>query len=288
MTASSMNLTLLVVDNSGGESSTPRDFPEGVSLIFETKIGIPHARNAAINWGLARQFSWLIFLDDDVMPAANWLTNLLDSFQAGPWDVVQGKVVYEYPKDYPEHYPRLPIPQNENVEKLAVASTTNVIFGLSPVRELNLRFRENLTETGGSDTAFFYSLTEAGYTIGYCENAIVVEDLVGSRATLRWQIRRRVRTSQDWFSISGGLVKKGEKFLSMSTFTRIRGALLIVFRLLQATIWVCLRPKVGRKAFLEAALNTAPLIAYFLLVFGIRIREYRPRSKPKIHSVSLT
>lgn len=271
-------IRLLVVDNSGRSECSPSfDLPEQLSLIWEARRGIPFARNAALVWALSSSSNWMVFLDDDVVPNPGWLRCLFEDFFEQGAEVVQGKIDYVYPKEYPEHYPRLRLPEPTNDSRLAFASTANVIFALDPVRKAGLKFREDLSEVGGSDTAFFMQLSELGCSIGYSQRAGVVESLEGVRTKLSWQFKRRLRTSQDSFQLLGYFVHRGETLTYGNSLGRLFRGLRVTLRFIVSTGILILRPMAGRKAFLDSLMEMAPLIALLLLNLGFRIREYKSK-----------
>ena len=63
------NIQLLIVDNSGVALSQKEQItPNFATLIYEPRIGIPFARNAALEWALRAGVEWMVFIDDDVQP----------------------------------------------------------------------------------------------------------------------------------------------------------------------------------------------------------------------------
>jgi hypothetical protein len=72
--------------------------------------------------------------------------------------------------------------------------TGNAILDLDVVRDLDLRFDEELNEVGGEDTILFSNLLEAGYRIAWCESALVYERVPADRARLKWLLLRWYRT----------------------------------------------------------------------------------------------
>lgn len=87
---------VLVVDNAGQERTKStvitysRRFPVPITYIYEPRLGLNHARNA----GVKRASGELIaFLDDDMVPAGDWVKQLIQAFSVhADADCIGGKV----------------------------------------------------------------------------------------------------------------------------------------------------------------------------------------------------
>ena len=252
-----------------------QDAPSRVTVIHEEKVGIPYARNAAVDWALAAGAECHIFIDDDVQPDHEWHRNLLSDFRESNADVMQGATIFRYPDDYPNYYPRIPDRRFSPDTKLVTGSTANVIFRTAPIKVLNLRFNVDLAEYGGSDADFFFQLHLNGATILHSPNAVVLEPLIGFRTSLLWQARRRIRTSQSWFYAIGGITPEGDRPISRKGFGLVLNAVRILGRFVSRTFFLLVAPVRGRKSFLQAFMDLMPILAVLLTAMGIRIREYK-------------
>ena len=78
---SEVRAILLVVDNSKDAASRKmvdsyRNRIVGLRYVVETTLGIPIARNRAVDETLAMQADHLCFIDDDEYPDQQWLTKM--------------------------------------------------------------------------------------------------------------------------------------------------------------------------------------------------------------------
>jgi glycosyltransferase involved in cell wall biosynthesis len=273
-----VDVQLLIVDNSGLISThqSPSSPSEG-KLIVEPRLGIPFARNAALDESLRLGAEWMIFLDDDTFPRPDWLRSTLTEFASSGADVQQGVTKFIYPDYYPDHYPRIPDREFPRGTVLMTGSTANVILRTEPVRDLGLRFNEKLVEYGGSDAEFFFRLHQAGFRILHSNASVVTELLEGARASLLWQFKRRIRTSQSWFYAIGGVTTDGSGLLSQSSREKWRPALMLIGKFVWASGLLILQPRKGRGRFLASFMDLAPLLSLVLIGLRIRIKEYRQR-----------
>lgn len=193
---------------------------------------------------------------------------------------MQGVTLFTYPDDYPDYYPRIQDRKFPPGEPLVTASTANVIFRTAPIRELDLNFDVGLAEYGGSDADFFFRLHKNGASILHSAHAVVIEPLHGVRASLSWQARRRIRTSQSWFFAIGGITPDESPPLSKKVLGLYRHGIHLIVAFLRGAMGLVMSPKHGRKRFLQALMDLMPVIAVLMSALGVRIREYKqPRSK---------
>src|SRR6185312_17299103 len=142
---------------------------------------------------------WIAYLDDDEMPAPDWLKTLLDAAEQGSWDVVLGPVKALYPEAAPGWLVAGDFHSTRPVwvrGQIATAYTGNVLFRRDIVETHRLRFRLELGSTGGEDEDFFYRVRDLGGRIGYAERAVCYEWVPLKRAALGWLLRRSFRAGQ--------------------------------------------------------------------------------------------
>jgi len=168
------------------------------------------ARNACLD---AAGGQWVAFLDDDEIPAPNWLSALLEEATRGHWDAVLGPVTAIYPDGVPpwlgqgDFHSTWPIWTGG---KIQTAYTGNVLFRRDLAEMHGLRFRDELGRTGGEDEDFFYRFGDAGGRIGFAPDAVVFERVDRKRANLLWLLRRNFRAGQ---SHGSRLKRKNRTFL---------------------------------------------------------------------------
>jgi len=215
-------IALIVVENDDGPrcfdivAEVKKSAPYSVEYVNETELGIPFARNAAIEASRALGAEWIAFIDDDEVAEPDWLVRLCGRAEQDGVDAIQGPSRYEYPPGTPDWLPRRPLARRENGQVLRTASTNNVMFRRMLTEEagLGLRFDPSLRFTGGSDSDFFNRATQRGARIVWEQSAVVSEIVPQSRLRLGWQLKRAFRVATN--TSEGELRRRG----FMRTFIR--------------------------------------------------------------------
>ncbi len=208
-------VTLIVVENSHRPycsdivAEVKKSAPYPIEYVNETELGIPFARNAAIEASRALGAEWIAFIDDDEVAEQDWLVRMCHRAGHFGVDVVQGPSRQEYPAETPDWFPRRPLAVRENGETLRTASTNNVMFHHSLLEEpgLGLRFDTRFRFTGGSDSDFFNRATQRGARIVWEQSAVVSESVPPSRLRLSWQLKRAFRVATN--ATEGELQRRG-------------------------------------------------------------------------------
>lgn len=195
------NLEVVVIDNDEAKSAQSiieelqPNFNWPLHYVNEPNRGIPHARNAALDYTQQHNADYLVFIDDDEWTEPDWLQSMFDYCQSkGGNIIVSGKVIPELPSGLPEHilsiYKKKPKATGSPLDSSA---TDNVLLPVSIANETKLRFDTSDPFAGGTDTKFFYQLTRLGYEIFYCAEAIVHDIVPPHRATVAWWTKRKFR-----------------------------------------------------------------------------------------------
>lgn len=194
-----------VVDNSpdrGAEAlvlARADAFPVPLIYTSEPRQGLSRARNTALKAAVDRGATHLAFLDDDEVPAPDWLTAHLAALDITGGAASLGSVHARYQSPPPRWVERngyLEIKGHPNLQTAPFGATSNIVFALEPVVRNNLTFDAAYDQTGGEDTAFFHRFALAGGRIVFAADAIAYETVPPARATLRWLWRRWRRTGQ--------------------------------------------------------------------------------------------
>lgn len=175
-----MNVELLVVDN--GSTDHTREVVGRVRLLnmtlrslHESNPGLSVARNAGLRVSTG---DIVVFTDDDVRPAADWLVQLVEPVTSGRVDAVSGRVI---------------IPEDRRVAWFAplhrawLASTERCESGPAELVGANMAFRRDLLPDSeafdvklgagalgfGEDRLFSLRLQSAGCRIAFAPNASV-------------------------------------------------------------------------------------------------------------------
>lgn len=200
---------VLVVDNdpAGSARSTVEAFAADAPGAGDTKVeyrnettpGIAAARNAALAAAAADDV--LVFIDDDERPTGRWLVELLTTYRTYGSAAVAGPVISEYEIEPDawiaagDFFRRRRLPTGTVLE---VAATNNLLLDMQVIRRLRLEFDVDLGLTGGSDTLFTRKIRDAGATLTWCDEAIVIDVVPASRLTRSWVLRRALRSGNSW------------------------------------------------------------------------------------------
>lgn len=201
---------IIITDNEGSDEARRicAAFPchERMSVVYvgEPRRGISFARNACLR-NIPDRCRFFAMIDDDGVPAPDWLDQLLAAQAATHASVVQGRVVPAFAARTPEWIvvggffgtPRrlydLDAPERTDLQDLEYAATNNVLVRVDSVRDAELQFDPDFALSGGEDTLFFLMLRARGARIVYAERAVVHDRVPANRACLRYLVLERFR-----------------------------------------------------------------------------------------------
>ncbi len=197
---------VVVVDNDAEASASPvlqryqRRYGERLITLNETRSNISLARNTAIN---ATASSWLALIDDDELPAIDWLSQLLACQQRYQADLVFAPVTPEYGPAIPNwiirgaYFERRRLSTGSKIGHQD-ARTGNVLIRRAVLTQLsaNQPFDPAFGRSGGEDSMLFRQLAASGATMVWCDEAAVSEEVPLQRATAKWLVSRSYRTGQ--------------------------------------------------------------------------------------------
>jgi glycosyltransferase involved in cell wall biosynthesis len=189
---------VLVVDNDpdGSAMAVVEAMGPDVSAVLETHPGVSAARNRALDV-IGDSVDAVIFLDDDEVVEPDWLERLLAHADESGADVVTGPVAPLFEPNTPAwlvnggfwHRTR-----HRTGHPVTSVATNNTLVRTELLRRApHVRFREDLSLKGGSDTQFFRDLQPYSGPFLWCDEALVHERLLPDRTTRRWLFRRAVR-----------------------------------------------------------------------------------------------
>lgn len=193
-------LRVIVADNDQtderrqGIEAAAQDLGLALRYVHAPARNISIARNACLN---AASADWIAFIDDDEVARPDWIAQLIAACDGH--EVVFGVSQASYPD------PAIPgwiVAGDFHSNRLSGNDpawngyTANVLIDRRFSAAHGLRFADELGQTGGEDTLFFYQARGLGARFGYAPLAIVDEVTPLARASLRWLALRRFRAGQ--------------------------------------------------------------------------------------------
>lgn len=191
---------MIVVDNDGNEDTrriVEEYAAEGASAryVVEHRRGISHARNACLD-NVPPEARYVAFLDDDLVPRAGWLDELLAAAEASGATATTGPCFPVYDANVPEWIrsgrffasPRAKQPANHGPVGFGVMG--NILFDAAFLRHSKVRFNERFGRIGGEDRRFFLDLFRKGAVFVWAENAVVDHFVETGRLTWGYILRR--------------------------------------------------------------------------------------------------
>jgi succinoglycan biosynthesis protein ExoM len=197
---------VVVVDNDPANSAGAflRSFqmepPFFLVALHMPQPNISVARNCAIE---AAQGELIAFIDDDEVPVADWLVQLLNTLQTHMADVVFGPVLAVYRDSTPDwirkggYFERRRFLTGALIDE-ADARTGNVLLKASLLKNLKQPFETSFGRTGGEDSLLFRDLLAGDARFVWCDEATVSEEVPDDRASATWLLKRSFRIGQTW------------------------------------------------------------------------------------------
>jgi succinoglycan biosynthesis protein ExoM len=269
------DLEVIVIDNDSSGSASAicnqtTDFKWQLKYCIEPQRGISYARNRAVA-SIDSDSKFLVFVDDDEVPASNWLDELLFIQQSYQADVVAGAVIPVFPD--PEtpnwaaegeffQYSRFP-----TGHFLKVAFTNNVLINTDIFSKFDTIFDKRFALSGGEDAHFFMRVYLQGYKMVWADDAVVYEWIPKSRTNIPWVLRRGFRT---WGSHSI-CERELQPSFKLQFIRMVKGSVLIVYGLL--LLFPSLLQK--RYKFIQALLNVSRGLGTLFGLAGWSYKEYK-------------
>ncbi len=167
-----------------------------VSYVYLGQRNISLARNEAARNAVSED--WWFVIDDDCLPPLDWMSKLVDAQAATGADIVCGGVRYVPVDGSPSWLDEegfLDVNHYDEGAEPEFGSLANALVRASWWRDHpEVRFREEFGRRGGEDLVFMKDARRSGAIVRWTERTSVLEELPAARATLQYQLRRRLWT----------------------------------------------------------------------------------------------
>jgi succinoglycan biosynthesis protein ExoM len=139
-------------------------------------------------------------IDDDEVPAQDWLEHLLVAQRESVADVIIGPTIPTFESQTPAWVARSGFfekPRNQDslvdLQPDPAAATCNALVRRRPLVASGVRFHPRLALSGGEDALFFRELRHAGCTFAWSAHARVFETVPPHKARLAYMLREEFR-----------------------------------------------------------------------------------------------
>jgi succinoglycan biosynthesis protein ExoM len=198
-------VTLLVTDNEGSEQvkalceSLQRGPFAALHYLHEPRRGISYARNSCLDH-VPQATDFVAMIDDDEIPAQDWLEQLLLAQSSSGAEVVIGPATPVFEPDTPQWVQQSGFfDKPREQDKLAdlqsdpAAATCNALVSASSLTATGIRFHPDLALSGGEDALFFRELKRAGCRFTWARHAQVFETIPAQKARIGYMLREEFR-----------------------------------------------------------------------------------------------
>jgi succinoglycan biosynthesis protein ExoM len=159
---------------------------------LQPELGIPIARNTAVETALELGADWIFFVDDDEEACEGWFDAYLAAMREWDADVFRGPVQFLYPEDHPEWLRRHPFNGGASGSRIYKGGTENIVCKAQLFSDdgLGLRFDTRYRFTGGEDVDLFKRAVREKVKIIWLNEARMIERQFGIRLTPKWMLER--------------------------------------------------------------------------------------------------
>lgn len=239
------DLHLAIVDNDAAGSARLicEEFKAKYNLKLEYDIeeqrGIPFARNHCVDM-VKDKVDFIAIIDDDEVPAHDWLDELIAAQREFNADILTGPVKSYFMEQTEEwlfsFFGSGNLPNGKNLKnKFGYVYTSN-LYARAELFQ-HIRFEEQFRSNGSDDTHLFMQVYDQGYKAVWADKALVTEWVPGSRTNFKW-LWQRAYSQGNGFALC-------ELVRNPNLATRIQRLSKGIFRLVQGIMTAVL--SLGRK-----------------------------------------
>ena len=266
---------VVLVDNDVNESARKiyekfkGGFKYQLNYVVEPQRGISYARNRSVKEACSGT-DFIAFIDDDEVPKADWLEELLIVQEEYSADVVHGRVIPDFSNDAPPWVRRgsfFEPGRHDTGSDVEAAYTNNSLTRAALICNKQNVFDERFALTGGEDSYFFRTLHHNGAKLVWADEAIVHESIPNSRTTAKWILMRAYRsclTYTIW-----------EKEVKASIATRLLAFVKAIVQILIGSLILPFVLFLGKSAIVNALLYIYKGAGRLSGLANIKYKEYK-------------
>ena len=196
-----VKVELLVIDNDSEMSAKQivYKFMEKSKLkihyILAPERGISNARNKVLDSAIVLGASHILFFDDDELLTPDVLMEHIKIYETvSNAYIVSGPTPNKFDDKYPNYIKKHMVFKQKTTKKTGLVrencAAGNVFFPVSVAKDYGLRFSSEYVFMGGEDGDFFSKASKLGYTIVWCNEAIIEEVVPPARATVSYILKK--------------------------------------------------------------------------------------------------
>ncbi len=196
------SIRIVIADND--ETSAAKEYITNCAA--EYKLSALYVHAPARNISIARNAclenatsDFIVFIDDDEIASAEWLSELLKTHTKTKAAAVLGPVKAIYEENAPTWMKEIDFHSFEPVfvnGKIITGYTSNLLLDRSHKAVKNAKFPIELGTSGGEDSTYLAEIVQAGHEIAFAPNAFVTEKVPENRAKTSWLAKRKFRMGQ--------------------------------------------------------------------------------------------
>lgn len=248
-----------------------------LTYVLEKELGIPIARNRAVQEAIAMEGDLLAFVDDDEIVATDWLCELVKAYETEGQPLVGGQVRVAAPvgdlnlmsaimhdcvdRQFQANENRL---QNAASDNPQIVATNNWLADLNLFTEDGLKFDESLRLTGGSDAKFTRDLWDIGKKSAHAPNAIVYATMPKKRLTFSYQFNEAKQRTMTRFHMTH----------SNRRFARTRLLVSVPIKTMRCVLLLAALPITRGRTLLSLATTSGWIAGRIGAAFGAKSKLY--------------